>query len=223
MTMIRVTIAINKGGVGKTMFCKSLSKEAADAGLNVLNLDMDSQRNLSSWGKRRKNEGIEFPIVRGITEQELEEQLQRAAKAGCDLVFIDTPPGKSTESLAAMEAADYIIMPFWNDQDSYAGVALTSKTARRLGKPAYGVLNFAAPNSITHEETAAGVLKGLEVPMAPVVLHRYDLHRQASALGRTAGELEPNHIAADEVRKLWTWLNEIIQPATVSYAQKGAA
>ena len=60
-----------------------------------------------------------------------------------------------------MEAADHILIPFWNDQDAYEGVARSWKTAQQLGKTASGVLNFATPNSITHEITAAGVLKGI--------------------------------------------------------------
>src|SRR5262245_47591328 len=50
-TMRKLTISINKGGVGKTMCAKSLSLAAADTGLNVVSLDLDSQRNLADWGK----------------------------------------------------------------------------------------------------------------------------------------------------------------------------
>ena len=221
--MRKLTISINKGGVGKTMFVKSLSAAAADAGLNVLGLDLDSQRNLATWGKRRNKEGIVFPIVKPINEQDLEEELRRAEKAGCDLVIIDTPPGKNTESLAAMEAADHILIPFWNDQDAYEGVARSWKTAQQLGKTASGALNFATPNSITHEITAAGVLKGIGLEMAPVVVHRYDVHRQASAMARVAQELEPNSIAADEIRKLWIWLDQRLQLCTIAQLQRGAA
>jgi chromosome partitioning protein len=217
--MRKLTISINKGGVGKTMCVKSLTTAAADAGLNALALDLDSQRNLATWGKRRNKEGMLFPIVKPINEQDLEEELRRAEKAGCDLVIIDTPPGKNTESLAAMEASDHILIPFWNDQDAYEGVARTWKTAQQLGKTASGVLNFATPNSITHEITAAGVLKGIGLEMAPVVVHRYDVHRQASAMARVAQELEPNSIAAAEIRKLWGWLDQRLQLCTIAQLQ----
>ena len=46
------------------------------------------------------------------------------------------------------------------------------------------------------------VLKGIGLEMAPVVVHWYDVHRQASAMARVAQELEPNSTAADEIRKL---------------------
>lgn len=223
MSMTTITVAINKGGTGKTMLVKALSKAATEAGYNVATFDLDSQRNLDAWGKRRKNDNILLPVVRAIAEQELEDHLDRAAKAGCDLAFVDTPPGKSTESLAAMEAADLIIMPFENDQDSYAGLGLTSKTAKRLGKTAYGILNKAAPNSIVHETTAAGVLKGLEVLMAPVVLHRYDIYRQSTVAARTVQELEPDGVPALEIAKVWVWLEERVQACTRAQLQKGVA
>jgi cellulose biosynthesis protein BcsQ len=64
--------------------------------------------------------------------------MQRAESAGCDVVFIDTPPGRNSEAPAAVEAADIVLVPFWNDQDAYEGVAKTAMLAKRLGKSAVG-------------------------------------------------------------------------------------
>lgn len=54
--MRTVAIAINKGGVGKTTLTKHLGTAATAAGLNVIILDMDSQQNATSWGKRRSQQ-----------------------------------------------------------------------------------------------------------------------------------------------------------------------
>jgi chromosome partitioning protein len=59
--------------------------------------------------------------------------------------------------------------------------------------------------------------------MAPVVGHRYDVHRQASAMAKVAQELEPNSTAADEIRKCWTWLDQRLQLCTIAQLQRGAA
>jgi len=40
----------------------------------------------------------------------------------------------------------------------------------------------------------------------PVTLHRYTVHKEASLLGLTATELEPNSKAAAELHALWEWL-----------------
>jgi chromosome partitioning protein len=207
--MRTIAITINKGGVGKTTLTKSIATAATSVGLNVL---------------RRAKKDKPLPLTKFITESDLSEELQRAAKAGCDLVLIDTPPGRSSEAPAAVEAADLVLIPFWNDQDSYDGVTITAGLARRMGKQAYGVLNFATPNSRTHQETARDVLQAIGLPMASVVLHRYDAHRLANVEGLTAQELDPDSIAAHEVGDLWNWISAALQlgkGATVH--KKGAA
>jgi chromosome partitioning protein len=210
--MRTIAVTINKGGVGKTTLTKSLATAAADAGLNVLILDMDTQKNAASWGQRRsKQHERPLPITRFTTERSLSEELDRAEKAGCDLVFIDTPPGRNSEAPAAVECSDLVLIPFWNDQDAYEGVATTAMLVKRLGKSAFGVLNFATPNSRTHEETARLVLEAIPLPMATVVLHRYDAHRLANPKGLTAQELDPPSVAAQEVAALWEWFRATLQ------------
>ena len=221
--MRTIAISINKGGQGKTTTAKNMATAAAQAGLNVLILDADTQQNAINWGKRReKQQNKPLPLTRFVTEQDLGDELKRAAKAGCDLVLIDTPPGRSSEALAAVEAADLVLIPFWNDQDSYNGVTKTAGMARRLGKESYGVLNFATPNSRSHEETARGVLQAIGLPMAPVVFHRYDVHRLANVKGLTAQELEPDSAAAAEVRALWKWVSATLQLGERARVHKGS-
>ena len=99
-----VAVTINKGGAGKTMLSRSLAVAAAAAGLSVLIIDMDTQQNSTSW-RRRRPEALALPLVQFTTENDLEETLARARAADCDLVIIDTPPGRSTEAPAAVEAA----------------------------------------------------------------------------------------------------------------------
>jgi chromosome partitioning protein len=215
-----VTITTNKGGVGKTTVTKNLGSAAASAGLNVLILDMDTQQNAASWGKRRRQHDRPLPLARFTTERDLADELKGAMKAGCDMVFIDTPPGRNSEAPAAVEAADLALIPFWNDQDAYEGVVKTASLARRMGKPAYGVLNFATPNSRIHEVEARTVLEAIPLPLAPVVLHRYDVHRLASIKGLTAQEVEGEGTAAREIAELWDWLCAVLQSGTGAMVHK---
>ena len=222
--MRTIAVTINKGGVGKTTLTKSLATAATAAGLSVLILDMDTQENAASWGQRRNNQHDRpLPLTRFTTERGLTQELQRAEKAGCDLVFIDTPPGRNSEAPAAVECSDLVLIPFWNDQDAYEGVARTALLVKRLGKSAVGVLNFAAPNSRSHEDTARIVLEAIPLPMAPVVLHRYDAHRLANPKGLTAQELEPGSVAAQEIAALWDWFSAAVQLGAGALVHKGAA
>src|SRR5271166_6765302 len=88
-----VAVTINKGGAGKTMISRSLATAAAEAGLAVLIIDMDTQQNSTSWRRRRPDE-FSLPLVQFTTENDLEETLARAREADCDLIIIDTPPGR---------------------------------------------------------------------------------------------------------------------------------
>jgi chromosome partitioning protein len=221
--MKTIAVTINKGGVGKTMLAKTMATAAAAAGLNALVLDMDTQQNATAWGKRRAKTDRPLPIARFVTEVDLADEIGRADKAGCDLTFIDTPPGRSSEAPAAVEVSDLILIPFWADVDSFEGVTRTAHLCRRLGKPAFGILNHATPNSRMHEDASREVLQAINLPFAPVVLHRYEAHKMASLRGQTAQEIEPDSRAAEEVQALWAWLRAQLQDGTSAGVHMGAA
>ena len=221
-----VAVAINKGGVGKTTASKSLSTAAVAAGYNVLLLDMDSQENSRKWGTRRKerNPYKILPLVKFTTESSLPDELEQAKRAGCDLVMIDTPPGRSPESVAAVESADLVLIPVEaDDQDSFDGIPKTARLARSSDTPAFGILNKATPNSRGQIETARLVFEAANVPMSPVVLHRYKEHRDANPKGLTAQELVPNSIASKEISALWEWLCAQLQMGNNAQVQSSAS
>jgi chromosome partitioning protein len=218
--MRTIAITIDKGGVGKTTLAKHLAVAAAAGGHNAMLLDIDTQQNSTSWGKRRNQQQANpLPVVRFITENDLPEELGRAHGAGCDLVLIDTPPGRSSEAPAAVEAASLVLIPFWLESDAFDGLSKTAALARRLGKPAVAVLNFATPNSRSHEDSARTVLKALDVPMCPIVLHRYEAYRLANPPGLTMQEAEPESRAAAEIGALWNWLGAEMQLSTGALMQ----
>jgi len=221
--MRTIAITINKGGVGKTTLTKHLATAASAAGHNVIILDMDTQQNATTWGKRRSQQHDDpLPVVRFVTENDLAEELERARKAGCDLALIDTPPGRSSEAPAAVEAANLVLIPFWLESDAFDGVAKSAGLARRLGTPSVGVLNFATPNSRSHEDAARSVLEALDVRMSPIVLHRYEAYRLANPKGLTVQELEPESRAAAEIAALWEWLRAEVQLSTSAHVHMGA-
>lgn len=216
-----IAVSINKGGVGKTTLTKAVGTAATLSGLSVLILDMDTQQNATNWGRRRiQKHQLQLPIVKFVTEGDLSVELERAKNSGCDLVLIDTPPGRSTEALAAIEASSLVLIPFWNDQDSYDGVRKTFDLTRRLGKDAYGILNHSVPNSPSHEITAREVLAHFGLMMAPVTIHRYDVHRSSTPKGMTAQETDPSSKAATEIGLLWKWLCSIVQLCTMEQVNK---
>lgn len=215
-----IAVAINKGGTGKTTVARSLGTAGAAAGLNVLVLDMDTQQNATNWGRRRRQP---LPLVRFVTENDLDAELGRARAAGCDLVVIDTPPARGTEAAAAVEVADLVLIPCTPALEALETLPRIARLARTTGKEAVAVLNYATPNSQAQEETARGVFEGLKLPMAPVVLHRFKVHEEANESGMTAQELEPQSKAAAEVNALWKWVCAQLQLSTNAKRQKRAS
>lgn len=214
-----IAVAINKGGAGKTMLAKCLSTAATQTGLNVLVLDMDTQQNAIQWARRRKDLNP-LPVVRFTTENDLPEEISQAERAGCDLVIIDTPPGRSTETPAAVEAADLVVVPFAAEVDHYEGIPRIARLARTTGKPAVGVLNLSEPNAQWEESVARGVLSGIGLAMAPVVMHRFKAHKEASLKGMTAQETEPGSRAATEIKVLWNFIYSELQLCNSAKMQK---
>lgn len=201
--MIVVAIAMQKGGVGKSTLTRSLGVAAAADGLTPLILDMDLQQSSTQWGKRRT---ADFPAVKFVTEMDLEETLQRAQTAGCDLVLIDTPPARSSEAPAAVERADLVLIPCTPDVEAYEQLPRTARLARTCGVRAVAVLNMATPGSKSEIKRAEEVFEMYQVVKAPVEVRRLKTHRTASTYGQAATELAPVTKAASDIRGLWDWL-----------------
>ncbi len=198
-----VSVAMQKGGVGKSTLTRSLAVAAAEAGLNVLVLDMDAQQSTKQWRDRRE---APLPLVSFATEIDLARDLARACDAGCELVLIDTPPARSTEAPAAVEHSDYVIVPCTPDIESYEQLPRTLRLARTTGKPAGVVLTMATPNSRSEEDAAREVIQAIGGADMVGVVHRLKVHRDASREGLSAAELEPGGKAAQEIAALWDWL-----------------
>jgi chromosome partitioning protein len=222
--MKTVAVTINKGGAGKTMISRSLGTAAATAGLAVLILDMDTQQNSTNW-RRRRGEEHTLPLVHFTTENDLAEALKRARTASCDLVIIDTPPGRSTEAPAAVEEADLVLIPCTSDVECFEGLPRTARLARTTGTPAVVVPNFVHPSSLSEEEAIRGVAEAQGLETAPMAFHRFNVHREGSLRGMTAQELEPSSKAAAEVQALWSWLSARLHLGTIArvHGRKRAA
>jgi chromosome partitioning protein len=206
-----VSIAMQKGGVGKSTLTRSLAVAAAEAGLNVLVLDMDAQQSSKQWRDRR---AAPLPLVSFTTEIDLPRELDRARNAGCELVLIDTPPARSTEAPAAVEYSDLVLVPCTPDIESYEQLPRTLRLARTTGTPAAMVLNMATPNSRSEEDTARAVMQAIGGAEMVAVLHRLKVHRDASREGLSAAEMEPGGKAAAEIAELWNWLRAELQMST---------
>lgn len=197
-----IAVAMQKGGVGKTTLVRSLAVAAARDGLSVLILDMDAQQSVSQWAERRD---ADMPVVMFSTENELPKRLNQA-KGVADLVIIDTPPARSTEAPAAVEAADLVLIPTTPDVEPLEQMPRTLRLCRGFSRPVYAVVNMANPTGPAEVVQTREVIEAMGARAAPIVLYRRKAHRDASALGLTVQESVPASKAAGEVASLWMWV-----------------
>jgi chromosome partitioning protein len=202
-----ITIAMQKGGVGKSTLVRSLAVAAARDGLSVLILDMDAQQSVSQWGERRE---ADMPVVVFSTENELPKRLEQA-KGAADLVIIDTPPARSTEAPAAVEVADLVLIPTTPDVEPLEQMPRTLRLCRGFGRPVWAVINMANPTGPSEVTQTREVIEAMGAKAAPVVLHRRKAHRDASASGQSVQEIDATSKAADEVASLWSWVRAEMQ------------
>lgn len=202
-----ITIAMQKGGVGKSTLARSLAVAAARGGLSVLVIDMDAQQSVSQWAERRE---ADMPVVVFSTENELPKKLAQAKKAA-DLVIIDTPPARSTEAPAAVEVADLVLIPTTPDVEPLEQMPRTLRLCRGFGRPVFAVVNMANPTGPAEVSYTREVIDAMGAQTAPVVLHRRKAHRDASASGLTVQEVDAGSKAAKEVGELWDWVRAELQ------------
>ena len=206
--MKAVAFVTQKGGSGKSTLCVSLAVAAQEAGKSVCILEMDRQATISDWAGLR---GDETPEVAQIDATQIEAVLQRLQGGDYDYVFIDTPGIDSPGALSAIRAADLCIVPSRPTPADLRAVRVTLAAIYRLEKRFAFVLNQTPARSYRVRDAAEGLVTHGILPDVNVVL-RND-HQDAVGLGQGVTEFNPAGQAAEEIRKLWNWIEHRIHNA----------
>jgi chromosome partitioning protein len=115
-----ITVANEKGGVGKSTLAFHLAVALADTGHKVLALDLDRRqqslsRALTARNGTAKRLGVRLPLPRHLLLQKPSgaQLCQELARAGwdCDYVVIDAPGHDSPITRRAIAMADKLISP----------------------------------------------------------------------------------------------------------------
>jgi len=201
--MKALAFVTQKGGSGKSTLCINLAVAAQEAGQSVCILEMDRQATVSDWAENRASQ---TPEVAQIDATQLDTVLTRLAKSHYDYVFIDTPGVDSQGALAAIRAADLCIVPCRPTPADLRAFKPTLAAIYRLEKKFAFVLNQTPPRSYRVRDAADGLAVLGVLPDVNIVM-RND-HQDAIGHSKGVTELNPKGAAAQEIRRLWSWIEK---------------
>ena len=214
-----ITLAARKGGVGKTLMTASLSVLASMHSMSrdeadppdhqgVAVIDLDPQGSLTAWINQR---AAPFPAMVQMNPSRLMDGLSEMKTQGFQMVVIDTPPGHGDLVVAAMAAADLVVIPVKPGDLDLEAAMNTLAIADSLHHP-YALL----PNDATYRSRAMGQtirqITEMGLPMLPVLHHRVDA---ALSGGQTALERAPTSRASAELRSVMAAINARLQSIEV--------
>jgi chromosome partitioning protein len=206
--MKAIAFVTQKGGSGKSTLCINLAVAALEAGRSACILEMDRQATVSDWAESRVADG---PEVAQIDTAQVDGVMKKLRGAGYDYVFIDTPGVDSAGTLSAIRAADLCLIPCRPTPADLRAFKPTLATVYRLDKAFAFILNQAPPRSYRVRDASDG-LAALGMLADVAVVSRND-HQDAIGLGQGVTEFNPTGQAADEVRRLWAWVERRVRSA----------
>jgi len=160
-----LVLGSGKGGSGKTTTALNLAAFAANEGLKVILVDMDTQETLTQWYNRRPEEApplVLHTIPLAKAAEAIEYVDREATDAGVDLVIADTPPGiedHPKESRLLVDRADYVLVPTTQGTPDVMSVVEWMGFLRREGVRASFLMNRTQRTYASFREARSTLLK----------------------------------------------------------------
>ena len=215
--MRTVAMVTQKGGSGKSTLAACLAVVAQEAGERVFLIDMDPQKSLTKWARRRNDKDM---AVETVSAGKLPEALAALAKGKVTLVIIDTPATDTPASDAAMRAADLCLIPARPTIFDIWSSEVTRGKLKTLTKEFCFILNQCPPMQESQRVMdGAAALESMGGLLRPLVASRV-AYQEAAREGMGPTELEPEGKAAQEMRVLWGSLKRRLSKVKAA-AEKG--
>lgn len=217
--MKTIVLATQKGGCGKSTLAVSLAVAAMQGGLSIRLIETDPQGTLWNWQQQR---ACPHPVVDVISDvAQLEQRLWIFNRHDVAVTIIDTASGLSALTNAAIRRADLCLIPVRPSIIDIQAVTPTLGTVRANGKAFAFVLNQ-APHRGRRIDDAARELGDESAPdLKDIVAQPYIglrvQHQDALGKGLAVTEYAPAEKSADEIRRLWQWVeNKLDQRVRLS-------
>jgi len=198
--MRTIAFVTQKGGAGKSTLASSIAVAARSSGERVFIIDLDPLQSLVKWSKAR--EATDVPVEH-VPPAKLGKALVALEKKGVTLVVIDAPGADTEYTDAAIRAADLCIIPARPNVFDLWACELTRISIKDKKKDYAFLLNQCPPAQQTARvDQGAQALQEMGALLAPLVSARVD-YQEAARLGLGVCELNPEGVAAQEMRELW--------------------
>lgn len=216
-----LAVASQKGGSGKTTLAGHLAVQASMSDYGPVALvDTDPQGSLSEWWNERQ---ADTPMFARTSIERLKGDLARMQALGIKLLVIDTPPAITHTIANVIAVSDMLIIPTRPSPHDLRAVGATVQLAEGLDTPLVFVVNGATPRArITSEAAIALSQHGT---LAPSILHQRVDFASSMIDGRTVMELNEKSRSAQEVGKLWEYIEDRLErkPQAYNLAERRAS
>lgn len=165
MSAYVITVAQQKGGVGKSTLATHLAVAFAQAGYSTMLFDTDPQGTCTHWHAQRKKDDIGLVATSGWR---LTRDLSMARESN-DIIIIDTPPHAEMDIKVSVRAADLVIVPIQPSPADVWAVKETFNTISSESRQCMVVMNRVVHRANITEEVRAK-LQMIDIPVAEVEL-----------------------------------------------------
>lgn len=192
-----------KGGVGKTTLTIHVATALAQQRRRVLLVDADPQCSALSWSDCREDAPL-FPVV-GLPTKTLHKEIPAHAR-NYDDIIIDGAPRVNELARSAIMASDMVIIPVqpspydvWAAKDIVD--LLHEASAFKQSQRSAFVINRKIVNTAIGRDVAQA-LSEFDIPVLKSSICQRVIFAESAAQGKTALELDPKGIAAQEIKRV---------------------
>ncbi|TQV70821.1 AAA family ATPase [Denitrobaculum tricleocarpae] len=198
-----LAVSSQKGGSGKTTLSGHIAVQAQRMGCGPVALvDTDPQGSLADWWNEREDD---TPVFVSTYVSRLAGDIERMREAGIKLLVIDTPPAITDTIADVVDVADLIVIPTRPSPHDLRAAGATVELVENMGKPLVFVINAATPRARMTSEAACALSQHGTV--APVMIHHRADFAASMIDGRTVMEISKATRSANEIEKLWQYLD----------------